>query len=217
MGQIKVIILDFDGVIAESNAVKNFAFGEFFARYPEYSVAMQAYHEAHHAEPRRFKFTYFVEKLMCRPGDVAMIDRMAAEFSALVADQVIACPEVPGAGAFLEEFSPRLPLYISSVTPQEELKHIVAARGLAHHIREAYGDPPYPKAEAIELILGRERVSPHQVVFVGDSEGDFQVARNTGLTFFGRDSGQPFSDAELDLSADLYGVAQKLRLLLSNS
>jgi phosphoglycolate phosphatase-like HAD superfamily hydrolase len=210
MGQIKAIILDFDGVIAESNAVKNSAFGEFFALYPEYSVAMQAYHEAHHAEPRRFKFTYFVEELMGRPGDSAKIDALVDEFSELVAELVIACPEVPGAGVFLETFSQRLPLYISSVTPQEELQHILEARGSAPYIRQAFGNPPHPKNKAIETILDREGLQPNQAAFVGDSESDYQVAYKAGLAFFARDSGQPFSDPQLDPSKDLFAIADKL-------
>jgi phosphoglycolate phosphatase-like HAD superfamily hydrolase len=214
MGRIKAIILDFDGVLAESNAVKNTAFDQFFARYPDYCAAMQSYHRAHHSKPRRYKFTYFVETLMRRPGDTAMIDRMTEDFSVLVGDRVIDCPEVAGAQSLLEEFSPCVPLYISSVTPQEELIRIVKARGVAPHIRQAFGDPPHRKAEAIGLVLGREGLRPNQVAFVGDSESDYQVAHETGLVFFARDSGQPFSDSGLDLSEDLHGIAARLRPLL---
>jgi phosphoglycolate phosphatase-like HAD superfamily hydrolase len=214
MGQVKAVILDFDGVLAESNAVKDGAFGEFFARFPEYSAAMHAFHREHHAKPRRFKFAYFVEELMRRPGDITAIDRMTEDFSALVADQVIACPEVPGASAFLAEFSQRLPLYISSVTPHDELARIIEVRGVAPHIRQAFGNPPMPKTEAIASVLEQEKLRSQQVAFVGDSESDYQVAKETGLLFFGRDSGQPFTNAGLQLSADLNAVADKLRPLI---
>ena len=214
MGQIKVIILDFDGVIAESNAVKDAAFGEFFDRHPQYSAAMRDYHQRHHAKPRRFKFTYFIEELMGRPGNVAAIDSMADAFSALVAEQVIACPEVHGAGAFLATFSERVPLYISSVTPQEELDRILVARGCAPYIRQAFGNPPHPKDEAIAAILDREGLQPAQAAFVGDSESDYQVAIKTGLLFVGRDSGQPFSAPGLQLCKDLFAVADRLHPLL---
>ena len=214
MGRIKTVVLDFDGVLAESNEVKDAAFGEFFQRYPEHAVAMQAYHREYHAQPRRVKFAYLVEELMQRPRDTGMIDCLTEEFSALVAERVIACPEVPGAGAFLAEFAPLVPLYISSVTPQNELDWILAVRKVAPHIRRAFGNPPYSKDAAIGNILEREGLDPSQVAFVGDSESDCQVARLTGLEFYGRDSGQPFTDPSLCLSEDMYAVADKLRALV---
>lgn len=214
MRTIKAIILDFDGVLAESNAVKDAAFVEFFSRYPEHAAAMEAYHLAHYAEPRQMKFAYFIEELMGRPGDAGAVERMAEAFSELVAERVIACPEVPGASDFLAEFSPYLPLYISSVTPQAELGRIIVARGVAPHIRRAFGNPPTPKVDAVATVLKDEGLEPGEVAFVGDSESDRQVAVKTGLVFFGRDSGQLFADAELAVAADLGAVADRLRTLL---
>ena len=42
MARIRAVILDFDGVLAESNKVKDAAFNEFFSRYPEHAAAMRA-------------------------------------------------------------------------------------------------------------------------------------------------------------------------------
>jgi len=216
VARIRAVILDFDGVLAESNKVKDAAFDEFFNRYPEHAAAMRAYHLDHHAAPRRLKFRYLADELM-RESDVdAAVDSMAEAFTDLVAERVIACPEVAGASAFLAEFSERIPLYISSVTPQEELDRIIAARGVAPHIRRAYGNPPYPKNEAIRTILDLETLGSDQVAFVGDSGSDFLVARETGLEFLGRDSGQPFpaEAVDLELAADMTEIAERLRPLL---
>jgi len=211
--QVSVVILDFDGVIVESNAVKNSAFDEFFTRYPDYCDAMRSFHLENHAKPRCFKFTYYVEHLLKRPGDEKAIEQMAIDFSALVADRVINCPMVSGAESFLQKFSKRVPLYISSVTPQDELERIVAARGLSSYLKRLYGDPPHAKSEAIKQILKSEDVAPNQVVFVGDSASDYQVAKESGLIFIGRDSGQPFPDSDFDLYADLNEVANAIERL----
>ncbi len=209
--KIKAIVLDFDGVIVESNAVKDAAFSEFFARYPQYTEAMQVYHDDNHALPRRHKFAYLVEVLMQRPGDAELINNIVEEFSALTAARVIACPEVPGAEVFLEEFAKHVPLYISSVTPQEELLRIIEARGISSHFRHVFGNPPHPKAEAIGVVLERERLQPNEIAFVGDSESDRQVALQTGLIFFARNSGQLFGCSNIELSVDMDGIAQRLR------
>ncbi len=214
MRRIRAVILDFDGVLAESNGEKDAAFEGFFSLYPEHSVAMREYHQTHYASSRVQKFAYYAEKLMGCPEDQALLDHMAREFSQRVVDRVINCPEVPGASSFLAEFSRIVPLYISSVTPQEELIHIIRARRIDPYIKEAFGNPPHAKVLAAEMILQREGLDPQEVVFVGDSTSDYDAAQQVGLPFLGRDSGQFPPDTELELSADMFGIAERLRLLL---
>ena len=149
MKKIRAVILDFDGVLAESNKEKDAAFEELFSLYPTHVVPMREFHKANHAKPRLVKFKHYVEHVMQRPGDQEQIDRMAQEFSDRVVGRVISCPEVPGASAFLEEFSRKVPLYISSITPQDELMKIVQARGLGGYIKEAFGNPPHAKTNVV--------------------------------------------------------------------
>mgnify|MGYP005651117151 FL=1 len=214
MKRIRAVILDFDGVLAESNGEKDSAFEEFFALYPKYAEAMRQYHKEHYTSSRVVKIAYYVEHLMERPGAQDLQDRMAGEFSHRVVDRVINCPEVPGAKSFLEEFSGVVPLYISSVTPQDELNRIVRARRIDMHIKEAFGNPPHTKVDAAEMILKREGLDAEEVAFVGDSASDYEVALQVGLRFLARDSGQSFPSADLELFADLHGVASRLRTLL---
>lgn len=215
MKKIKAVILDFDGVLAESNAEKEAAFDELFALYPEYCSAMKDYHLAHRASPRRKKFAHYVEVLMGCRGDGVAIERMTKRFAEIVTERVIACPPVPGSIEFLSEFSKRVPLYISSVTPLDDLKKIIKARKIAGYIVETYGDPPTKKVDAINSILLREKIEPNEVAFIGDSPSDFHAAEQTGIVFFGRYSGQPFTGLEVELFRDLFQIAAQLRPLLS--
>ena len=43
---LKILILDFDGVVIESNAVKTDAFDHVFGRFPDHAAAMMAYHHS---------------------------------------------------------------------------------------------------------------------------------------------------------------------------
>ncbi len=206
-------MLDFDGVLAESNAEKDGAFVDFCNGYLHHNDAMLAYHLEHHARPRREKFVHYAE-LMGRSGDLQLIEDMAREFSRIVKQRVINCPEVPGTRSFLAEFSALVPLYISSVTPQEELRDIIAQRRIARYIVEAFGTPPHAKPEAVGFVLKREGLRPDQVAFVGDSASDYRVAHETGLLFLGRDSGQSFAGIAVDLYTDMWEIATKLRQLI---
>lgn len=211
MSAIKAIILDFDGVVVESNEEKGHAFGELFALYPAYRQAMMDYHLANYSSPRMMKFEHYVYKLMGRPGDVELVETMAQQFSHFVMRRVIACPEVPGAQAFLEEFSEQVPFYISSNTPHEELLQIIQARGIDSFFVDVFGNPPYRKAEAIGMVLAREQVLPHDVLFVGDSPSDYRVAVEAELEFVGRKSNLPFEGIDITLHNDLYEIARIVR------
>lgn len=211
MMTIRTLILDFDGVLVESNEAKRQAFEDLFAMYPPYSRAMMDYHLANHALPRMLKFEHCVHRIMGLPGDQESVLNMAERFSGLVMNRVINCPEVSGTGDFLKEFSRKVPLYISSTTPMEDLHQIIAARSMGHYFQVIFGDPPVPKADAIRAVLEREKVLPSEVVFVGDAPSDYQAARDADLKFLGRDSGLPFDGVPIALYRDMKEIGDLLR------
>ena len=212
MRPIRAIILDFDGVLLESEPAKSATFDDVFEAYPAYSAAMQAYNRAHSTLPRRVKFEHCVSAIMGRAGDAAMVDDMVRRFAELVVDRVERCDEVPGATAFLAEFSARVPLYVSSVTPEQELRAVLHRRGWMSKLIDVFGDPPTPKVDAIRTVLRLERLLPDDVVFIGDSAGDLRAAHTTGVEFVGRNG--PFALAPLQTTfvhPDLHAIADVLR------
>lgn len=194
MTPVHTIILDFDGVIVESNDIKTRAFAQVFSRFPEHADAMMAYHEAHVSASRFDKFRYLVTERLGRPADDPLMDELADAFSEETRKQVIACPMVAGAADFLDAVSARVPVYLASVTPQADLDAILAARGLTRYFTRVYGCPPWTKAGAIKDILSD--VGRAGVLFIGDSVGDQRAALETGVEFLARDSGLPFDDPQ---------------------
>ncbi len=211
MTKVGAIVLDFDGLLAESNEAKLSAFKDLFALYPVYHDAMMDYHLANYSSSRMMKFEYYVYDLMQRPGDIDAVKVMADQFSEFVVQRVIACSEVPGAREFLDEFSHQVPLYVSSVTPESELRSIIHARGIESFFVEVFGDPPWQKSDAIRSVLKRERLLPSEIIFVGDSASDYRTAVETGVEFVARNSGLPFNGIGLKLYSDLYEIANVIR------
>jgi len=70
MTNIRAMVLDFDGVLVESNAAKLSAFKDLFALYTSYQGLMMDYHLANYSLSRMMKFEYYVYDLMQRPGDI---------------------------------------------------------------------------------------------------------------------------------------------------
>ena len=210
MNEIKAVILDFDGVLVESNTEKTKAFKELFALYPDHEKEMLEFHFLNFSTPRMTKFEHFVHEFMKKPGDTETVMEMAARFSDLVMQRVISCLEVPGAMAFLRRFSERFPLYISSATPQGELIEIVRSRGMASFLTGIFGDPPVKKREAVQKVLKKENLLPEEILFVGDAVTDYLVARETGVRFMGRDSGLSFGEYDISLYSDLFEIADSI-------
>lgn len=196
------MILDFDGVVIESNAVKTEAFRRVFSRFPEQAEAMMAFHQAHVSLSRFDKFEHLLG-LMGRADDAVLQADIAADFSRRVLEGLAAVPLVPGAETFLREMTLRLPVYLASVTPAEELTGILAKRGLAHWFRDVYGCPPWTKPAAIRDVFAREGVRPGDALLIGDSAGDQRVAQMTGIDFLARDSGLSFDAPAPLIFADL--------------
>jgi phosphoglycolate phosphatase-like HAD superfamily hydrolase len=210
----RALILDFDGVLLESNDAKTIAFRELAARYPEHRDAMMAYHFAHQSAPRARKFEYFCGECLGQPGNVALLEELEREFSRLVVARVMACAEVPGARAFLEEFSAVMPVYLSSATPHAELLGILKGRGLDHFFADIYGDPPHPKTFAVASVMAREQLDASELLFIGDAESDLRAASEAGVPFIGRDSGL-LGDLPCERYADMADIARVVRVRVS--
>ncbi len=198
----KVVILDFDGTLVESVGIKDEAFRTLYADEPDHLPAIMAYHLDNNHVLRFAKFRHIAETILGRPYGDADRDRLTARFSALVKQAIAEAPEVAGTTAFLADMGGRAPLYLLSMSPDEELREIVAARGLSGHFKDIYGGR-WTKAEAVRDILAREGAAPDDAVMVGDSPEDHAAAVETGIAFVARDSGKPFPPDAGPVAADM--------------
>lgn len=213
LGALRVIIMDFDGVVIESNAVKTEAFHHVFSRFPAYAETMMAFHHAHVSLSRFAKFEQLLG-LMGRVGDAALMADIAGDFSSRVIEGILRVPLVPGAESFLGRVTQCLPVYLASVTPAEELALILDRRGLSRWFRGVYGCPPWTKPDAILDVIAREGVKPNEVLLIGDSAGDQRAAKMTGVGFLARASGLSFDAPVPLIFTDFNEITQYLEGLL---
>ncbi|MEO7775010.1 MAG: HAD hydrolase-like protein [Steroidobacteraceae bacterium] len=189
--QLRVLILDFDGVVVESNDIKTAAFRTLFARYPEQQAAMMQFHFENVSLTRFAKFEHLLQ-LLGRQSDAALRANLSAEFSRLTLEQVVQAQNVAGAPQLLQSIAPRLPLYLASVTPQTDLELVLQRRDQRRWFKDCFGCPPWSKPDAIREILRREQCEADEALLIGDSAGDQRSAREAGVRFLGRDSGLAF-------------------------
>lgn len=177
----RAVVLDFDGVVLESNEIKTEAFGLLFPACADDAVRI---HLEDQGVSRYEKFRRIYREVLGRPLDEAEVERLDRRFSGLVRERVLACAFVPGAERFLAERHARCLLFVASATPQAELREIVAARGLRRYFRGVYGSPA-AKREILAGILAAEALAPGEAVFVGDAAADRESAGAAGVPFVG--------------------------------
>jgi phosphoglycolate phosphatase-like HAD superfamily hydrolase len=183
--EIRAAMLDFDGVILESVEVKTEAFRSLFAGIPDHVDEIVEYHRQNTGVSRFDKFRHIYASILNRDLTAQEFDRLSTRYHDLVIGGVLAAPFVAGAPEFLERFSPRIPLYVVSASPEEELGDIMAQRDLGRYFRGIFG-APRRKVECIRSIMDTERLDPSRVLFVGDALNDYRAAREAGVPFAGR-------------------------------
>jgi phosphoglycolate phosphatase-like HAD superfamily hydrolase len=213
MRSSKVIILDFDGVIVESVGIKDQAFNELYQGHPEHIDEIMSYHLAHNATIRFKKFKYISENILKCPYTSGDENRLSSKFADLVFNKIVTCPYVPGALRFLEDFYGRLPMYLVSMSPEEELMRILEQRNLTRYFVKVFS-ANWQKKDAIGDILQRESIDNTQAVFVGDSYEDYQAALATGVNFVGRNSGKSFKETDFPVRNDLFEIGKLISIAI---
>ena len=188
---IKAIILDFDGVILESVSVKTEAFRKLFSHIPKFVDQIVEFHVNNGGMSRYDKFRYIYSNILNETLTEEQFTYLCQSFSELVYEGVIKSKFVEGTMNFLEKNYHKLPLYIISATPEDELIKIINERAIQKYFIKIYGAPKV-KSDCIKDILNITNYPSNQVIFVGDAINDWKAARNTNTRFIGRiKSGDP--------------------------
>jgi phosphoglycolate phosphatase-like HAD superfamily hydrolase len=211
--KLDAFFFDFDGVILDSANIKTEAMRSLFAEETPAKVdAIVALHLRYGGISRYQKFDMIYADILKRPLSADRRNALGERFREAVFDAVLKCPEVAGARDFLATCWGKLPLYVVSGTPEDELRDIVRHRGLDSFFAEVHGTPR-SKPEIVGDILARHGYSPERCMFVGDAQTDFAAAQECGLHFAGvvpPGSASPFPGKALTVP-DLTGFERTLR------
>jgi phosphoglycolate phosphatase-like HAD superfamily hydrolase len=204
---LKVIALDFDGTLVESNSVKDGAFRKIFDEWPDHQQAMMSWHLNNNSIDRQGKFRYIVEEVLRLPGREDLINELVIRFGELTTKAVAECHPVRGAQEFLEYFHGKLPIYLLSATPQKELDEIMSLRKLNLFFEGVYG-APIDKASFLREIADKHFATVDEVLFIGDSPEDQLAADNANVQFVGRKSDRDFNQCNIPICRDMFEVKE---------
>ena len=215
---IRSVFFDFDGVIVDSVDTKIDAFGALYRPFGAHvESAVRDYQRAVPGETRFDKIPRFHRELLGIELSPAEVTQWCDRLSDLVCAQVIAAPLLPDVPDVLRCLQARgIAMHIVSGTPENELRHIVDAKGLAPWFRTVRGSPA-KKAGIVREICAADGLSPDECLFIGDAMTDHDCARECATAFLGvaTDGTHPFPPGTVVV--DRLGEALPTRHLVGNT
>ena len=149
------------------------------------------------------KFEWFYENVLQEKISADELQKLAEKFEQLSIQGVLNAPMVAGAMEAIESLHGRVPLFVASGAPHDELIKIFFRRNLSRYFEAVWGSPP-GKAELLERIISNAGAKPQRTLMVGDSSTDIEAAEACGTLFYGR--GSQFKNSNRPWGEDLYGL-----------
>ena len=212
---LDLIVFDCDGVILESMDIKTQAFlriGETISE--EAADGLVAYHRANGGVSRYKKFEWLYTTYKNQAITDEEKEALNEQFKKIAMEEVARCSLVPGVQSVLDHWHGRLPMYVASGAPEEELRMIIRNRGLSKYFAGVHGSPTV-KTHLLRMIVQHAGVKPCNAVMIGDSRTDQYAAAAVGTRFYGR--GEYFKYSGHPWHKDLTQLNEYLEELFSSA
>ena len=194
----QILVFDFDGTLVESNKIKESSFFRIASQIPDGDRAMAAVYRTDGFTRQEIWKLWITEMGL----DMSHYDRFLDQYSSEVDELVAKAPAIEGAIELLLHLKTiSVKAFLSSATPEKNLKAIVSKRGWSAFFDGIYGSPRHKDETLRDAVLPLAG-SPELIAVVGDCEVDRVWAEQIGCHFFpvGRlCGGLPFN-AQYDLS-----------------
>lgn len=181
----KILIFDFDGVIIDTATIKTEAFYKLFRKYGK-DVATKAknFHIQNEGISRFEKFEYIITKIMKRNKFSLPKDSLDKLYSNIVLDKIKKKKITYGFLKFIKNTDSKFKFYISSSSPDYELKDIIINKKINNFFEFISGYPPN-KITQIKKIIQYKKLKSEYITYIGDTEHDLKVAETLNLSFIG--------------------------------
>ena len=183
LNKYKTWFFDCDGVLLDSNQLKSESFYEVALPYgKENAQALVECNKRLGGVTRFEKFRYFFETILEKKTFEKELEKALNNFSTLVCEKLINCPETSGLRDFLSSLPTNTRKYVVSGGAQSEIQYVFKQRGLDIYFNGIYGSP-----DSKEVIMSNIVKLPdvkYPAVFIGDSRYDYEIAMRFNIDFF---------------------------------
>lgn len=194
----KAYFFDCDGVIIDSNKIKNEAFFECAKSYGEEAAnKLVQYHLDHAGISRHKKLDYFfLEVLKKNPQEFQKeYNQCLTIFNEISDTKVPNAPLCDGFTAFYEAIPKSAIKVVISGTPQNVLVETLNYKKMNSLFQEILGTP-LTKIEHLKNLLLKFNLDPLDCVFIGDGNTDYLAAKHYSMPFIFASAYSNFLDYE---------------------
>ena len=184
--KIKTILWDFDGVILDSMAVRDWGFKEIFKEFTEPEVSkLLEYHHVNGGLSRYVKIRYFYESILRKTITEEKISEYAEAFSVLMKQELTNTNNlIADAVTFIKQNASKFSFHIVSGSDQSELRFLCKELGIESYFISIHGSPT-PKNQLVKTLLQEYGYHKQNTCLIGDSINDFEAAHINNITFYG--------------------------------
>ena len=188
--QFKVLIWDFDGVIVDSNNIRDNAFCYALNDFDKFKVnELLIYHRENGGLSRYAKFDWFFKKFSSSVSEKYrehVLKRFSEYCLSRITDPQILRKEVMDVINFL--YKEKKLMYIASASSNEELNFAAKELKIAHFFNDILGSPRN-KIESVKQIKDLNNSYPNSdFILVGDAINDLNAASQNNINFLGHNN-----------------------------
>ena len=200
LDNFKVILWDFDGVLMNSNAVRDIGFEKVLADYPaEQVTALMKYHKANGGLSRYVKFRYFFEVVRNESVSDEQIQELAKKFPSIMQeilfDKLLL---INDSIEFVQQNFSKYKMHIVSGSDGVELRSLCKYLEIDKYFITIEGSPTI-KNELVKQLLFKYKYNCESCVLVGDSVNDMEAARVNNISFAAYNNSALFSSEIINI------------------
>ena len=182
---VKCVVFDFDGTLVESNEIKRRTFYEVTKNLVDADIVLDKILSSPDSGDRYDIFDTLIIELKLDREVFVSASKLSDSYTKICEYEISRAPEINGAVKTLKKLrSLGISVFISSATPEVTLQKIISMRGWGNIVDNVLGSPD-SKLDHLQRILTENKYSISEVIYVGDSEIDREVALLVGCKFIG--------------------------------
>ena len=181
----KVIFWDFDGVIIDSEKVRNKGFEITLQNYsPEDVRKLLEYHKENGGLSRYVKYRYFFEEILGAKAQDEQIQELSEKFSHIMREELTNKNLlIQQTLNFIKKHQAEFSMYIVSGSDEKELNYLCENLEIDQFFEKIKGSPT-PKIKLVEGILEADKLNADHCILIGDSINDYDAARLNEVEFY---------------------------------
>jgi HAD superfamily hydrolase (TIGR01549 family) len=201
--QVKNLLWDFDGVILDSNHVRNEGFEIVLKDFPINQVeALLDFHKANGGISRYYKFRYFFEEIRQEKKSEQELQVYFDDFTQIMRKRLLdKSLLIKETTQFVMKNYNQYQMHIVSGSDQNELRFLCNYLEIEKYFHSINGSPT-PKGELIKNVMEKGNMNTYDTLMIGDAINDYDAAKLNGIHFFAYNNSNlnQFNTIQIDLA-----------------